>query len=100
MDGELSAEFGAPYSAAMDTIDILGLAAGLLTTVAFVPQVTKIWKAKSAADVSLPTFVAFTLGVALWLAYGIVKHEPPIIIWNAVTLVLAGAIVAMKVKFG
>jgi MtN3 and saliva related transmembrane protein len=84
----------------MDMPTTLGFAAGLLTTVAFVPQVIHIWKSKSARDVSLHTFAAFTLGVALWLAYGIVKQEPPIIFWNAVTLVLAGAILAMKVKFG
>ena len=84
----------------MDTPTWLGFAAGLLTTLAFVPQVVKIWKTKSARDVSLHTFAAFTLGVALWLAYGIVRQEPPIIVWNAVTLVLAGAILAMKMKFG
>jgi MtN3 and saliva related transmembrane protein len=84
----------------MDTPTLIGFAAGLLTTFAFVPQVIHIWKAKSARDVSLHAFAAFALGVALWLAYGIVKQEPPIIFWNAVTLVLAGAILAMKVKFG
>jgi MtN3 and saliva related transmembrane protein len=84
----------------MDTTTLIGLGAGFLTTVAFVPQVAKIWKAKSAKDVSLPTFVAFTIGVGLWLAYGIARQEPPIILWNAVTLVLAGAILAMKLKFG
>jgi MtN3 and saliva related transmembrane protein len=84
----------------MDTPTLLGYAAGLLTTIAFVPQVAKIWATKSARDVSLPTFVTFALGVALWLAYGIVKQEPPIIVWNAVTLLLAGAILAMKLRFG
>ena len=84
----------------MDTTTVLGLVAGFLTTIAFVPQVTKIWKEKSAKDVSLPTFLAFSLGVALWMTYGIMKSEPPIILWNAVTLVLSGAIVAMKIKFG
>ena len=84
----------------MDTPTLLGFAAGLLTTLAFVPQVVKIWKAKSARDVSLHAFAAFTLGVALWLAYGIVRQEPPIIVWNAVTLALAGSILAMKLKFG
>lgn len=78
----------------------LGFAAGFLTTIAFVPQVTKIWKSRSAGDVSLRTFVAFTIGVALWLAYGILLGEAPMIVWNAVTLVLAGAILAMKLKFG
>lgn len=83
----------------MDMTTALGLVAGFLTTIAFVPQVWKIWKTRSAKDVSLPTFLAFALGVALWMAYGIVKQEPPIILWNAVTLVLAAAIVAMKLKF-
>ena len=78
----------------------VGLLAGFLTTIAFVPQAWKIWKSKSAKDVSLPTFVAFTIGVALWLAYGILSQELPIIIWNTATLVLAGAILGMKLKFG
>lgn len=84
----------------MDTTLIVGLAAGLLTTIAFVPQALKIWQTRSAKDVSLPTFVAFTIGVALWLAYGILKQEAPIIVWNAVTLALTGAILAMKLRFG
>ena len=84
----------------MDITVSIGFAAGFLTTVAFIPQVLKIWKAKSAKDVSLQTFVAFTIGVGLWLAYGILKQELPIIVWNAVTLTLAGAILAMKLKFG
>ena len=84
----------------MDPINLLGLVAGLLTTVAFVPQVLKIWRTRSAKDVSLHTFLAFALGVALWMTYGILKQEPPIYIWNGVTLVLAGAIVAMKLRFG
>lgn len=84
----------------VDLTTAVGLAAGFLTTIAFVPQVAKIWKTKSAKDVSLPTFIAFTVGVGLWLAYGILQSEIPIIVWNAVTLVLAGAILAMKLKFG
>jgi len=84
----------------IDATSAVGFAAGFLTTIAFVPQAAKIWKAKSAKDVSLPTFIAFTVGVSLWLAYGILQSEIPIIVWNAVTLVLAGAILAMKVKFG
>jgi MtN3 and saliva related transmembrane protein len=84
----------------MNTTTIVGLSAGLLTTIAFVPQVVKIWKARSAKDISLPTFLVFTLGVALWLLFGILSGELPIIIWNAVTLVLTGAILVMKIRFG
>jgi len=83
----------------MDTASLVGLAAGLLTTLAFVPQVAKIWKSKSARDISLRTYVTFSFGVALWLAYGILKQEPPIIIWNSITLLLSIAIVVMKLKF-
>lgn len=84
----------------MDTASLVGFAAGLLTTLAFVPQVTKIWKSRSAKDISLRAFLAFTVGVALWLLYGILQQELPIILWNSVTLLLAGAILAMKRKFG
>ena len=83
----------------MSAAELVGLLAGFLTTVAFVPQVWRIWKTRSAKDVSLPAFAAFTVGVAMWLAYGILKDELPIILWNAVTLVLAGAIVVMKLRF-
>ena len=83
----------------MDITTVLGLVAGFLTTIAFVPQVTKIWKSKSADDVSLGTFGAFSMGVFLWMVYGIFKEEVAIILWNAVTLVLAAAIVAMKLKY-
>lgn len=84
----------------MDATTILGFIAGFLTTVAFIPQVVKIWKTRSAKDVSLPTFAAFSVGVGLWLAYGFMKQEPPMILWNGVTLLLAMAILGMKIKFG
>jgi MtN3 and saliva related transmembrane protein len=83
----------------MDTAQWVGLLAGLLTTFAFVPQVLKIWRSKSAKDISLRTYVALSIGIVLWLVYGILKQELPIILWNAVTLVLAVAIVAMKLRF-
>lgn len=83
----------------MDLTDAIGLLAGLLTTVSLVPQATKIWKSRSAEDVSLRMFVAFSLGIALWLAYGILMKELPMILWNSVSLALAAAILAMKLKF-
>lgn len=84
----------------MDTIAIIGLAAGFLTTISLVPQVLKIWKTRSAKDVSRKMFFAFCTGVALWLAYGILRGELPIIIWNAVSLVLGLTILGMKLRFG
>ena len=83
----------------MDMTVALGLLAGGLTTVSFVPQVTKIWKTKSAEDVSLTMFVAFCVGVGLWLTYGVVKKDWAILLTNGVTLVLGLAILAMKIKY-
>ena len=83
----------------MDMIVGLGLLAGGLTTASFVPQVAKIWKTKSAEDVSLTMFVAFCVGVALWLTYGIIKKDWAILLTNGVTLVLGLAILVMKIKY-
>ena len=84
----------------MDTANLIGLAAGLLTTISLVPQAMKIWKTKSAKDVSRKMFIAFCVGVALWLVYGILQEEMPIILWNAVSLALGLAILGMKLRFG
>jgi MtN3 and saliva related transmembrane protein len=83
----------------MDMTVGLGLLAGGLTTASFVPQVAKIWKTKSAEDVSLTMFVAFCVGVALWLTYGIIKKDWAILATNGVTLVLGLAILVMKIKY-
>ena len=84
----------------MDLTTVIGLAAGLLTTLSLVPQVMKIWKSRSAKDVSRKMFIAFCLGVALWLVYGVVKGDIPMMIWNSVSLALALSILGMKLKFG
>jgi MtN3 and saliva related transmembrane protein len=83
----------------MDGMTWLGLVAGGLTTMSFVPQVRRIWKTKSAEDVSLMMFAAFCVGVTLWLIYGFIKGEVAIIVTNAATLVFSAAIVWMKLKF-
>jgi MtN3 and saliva related transmembrane protein len=81
------------------TTDI-GFLAASLTTIAFVPQVRKVWRTRSAKDVSLGMYSLFTLGVAMWLVYGLLIHAWPIIVANAITLILAGAVLVMKLKFG
>lgn len=83
----------------MDMTGALGLMAGGLTTASFVPQVTKIWKTKSVEDVSLTMFIAFCVGVGLWLNYGIIKKDWAILLTNGVTLLLGLAILVMKLKF-
>ncbi len=83
----------------MEFADLLGLTAGALTTVAFVPQVVKTWKSRSARDISLVMFVLFTTGVALWLVYGLYLRSLPIVATNAVTFVLAALILYFKIRF-
>ena len=78
----------------------IGFIAALLTTVAFLPQALKVWQTRSAKDVSLGMYMLFTLGVALWLIYGVLLNSWPIIVSNLVTLVLAGVVRAMKLRFG
>jgi MtN3 and saliva related transmembrane protein len=77
----------------------VGLAAGTLTTLAFVPQVTKVFRTRSTRDISLPTFLALVLGTALWLLYGILLGEIPLIAANGVSLALVSAVVWGKLKF-
>ena len=84
----------------MDKVTILGCLAGFLTTAAFLPQVWKTWKSKSAADLSLGMFLVFSLGVLGWLIYGIMINQGPVVFWNAITLVLSLVILIMKLKFG
>lgn len=80
--------------------DWIGSAAAILTTTAFIPQVWQIWRTRHTADISLGMYSLFTLGVALWLTYGILLLSWPIIIANAITLLLAGAVLVMKLRFG
>lgn len=79
--------------------DILGSLAGALTTIAFIPQVVKTWKTRSTHDISLIMFSLFSLGVLLWLLYGIALGALPIIIANSITLALAMSILVMKIRF-
>jgi MtN3 and saliva related transmembrane protein len=80
--------------------DLIGAVAGTLSTIAFIPQSWRIWKTRSARDLSLPMYVIFTSGVALWFLYGLMLGAVPIIVCNGLTLLLAGTVLAMKLKFG
>lgn len=83
----------------INATELLGLTAGAFTTIAFVPQVLKIWKSKHAHDLSLATFTLFSSGVALWLVYGLRIGAWPIILANSVTLALALLILILKWHF-
>lgn len=83
----------------MSLITILGLVAGTLTTLAFLPQLLKIWQTKSAKDISFNTLIFFNLGIFLWLVYGICINELPIILANLFTLIFNMIIVWLKIKY-
>jgi len=83
----------------MEWLDLVGTLAGSLTTLAFIPQVLKTWRSRSAHDISLLMFLIFTIGVGCWLIYGIGLGSLPIIIANGVTLFLAGCILVMKLHY-
>jgi len=83
----------------MDAVTSLGLIAAACTTIAFLPQVMKNWRTKSAGDLSFGTFGLFTTGVVLWLIYGILIGNLPIIVSNIITLVLNVANLAQMVWY-
>ncbi|WP_119421481.1 SemiSWEET family sugar transporter [Desertibaculum subflavum] len=79
--------------------ELVGSVAGTLTTVAYIPQAVKVYRTRSAGDLSWPTFVCLVVGIVLWVAYGWMLDQWPIVIANVVTLGLALAIVAGKVIY-
>ncbi len=84
----------------MEGSEAVGLVAGALTTTAFVPQVIRTWRTRRAADFSLPMLVLFVAGVALWLAYGVMIASRPVVVPNAITLVLSTYILWVKLRRG
>ena len=87
-------------SAAATLVDAVGSLAAILTTISFVPQAWHSFKTRDVSGVSLGMYSVFTVGVALWLAYGLLLGAWPIVIANAITLALALAILVMKLRFG
>ncbi len=80
-------------------LELLGFVAGACTTFSFVPQVVRIWKTRSAEDVSLAMYFIFCSGVVLWIFYGFSKGAVSIIFSNVLTLLLAASILVMKFLF-
>ena len=84
----------------MDWTDVLGFIAGAFITLAFIPQVWRLYKLKSAREISLPFSILFLVGGICWLLWGIERHLVPVIMWNAISLVLVGAMLFAKLKYG
>lgn len=84
----------------MNGVTLLGILAGVLTTVSFAPQVIKSWRTRHTRDVSLGMFCILCLGLALWIVYGVLLKDLPLILANGVTLALAASILALKIRYG
>jgi MtN3 and saliva related transmembrane protein len=83
----------------MDNIKILGLIAGTITSITFIPQVLQIWKTKSAKDISILMLSLLIIGVSLWLAYGIVVKDIAIIYTNSMVLAMSLLMLYFKFRF-
>jgi MtN3 and saliva related transmembrane protein len=81
-------------------IDVIGASGAALTTLCWLPQAVKVIREKETRALSLPAIAAFTLGVVLWLVYGLAIGDWPLIGSNAVTLALMAVILAMKLRYG
>ena len=84
----------------MNTTEWIGYAAATLTTASFVPQAWLTFKTRDVRGISLGMYGAFTLGIALWLAYGLLIEAWPVVIANVITLALAASILVMRLLFG
>lgn len=84
----------------LSTTDLLGIVAGSLTTASFLPQVVKAWRSGHTKDVSIFMFLLLFIGLVLWIAYGIVKGDMPIVLANAISIALVSAILYFKIKYG
>lgn len=84
----------------MELITYVGLLAGVLTTLSFLPQTLKTWQTKSTKDISLTMFISFCIGVILWVIYGFYTENIPVFLANFATFMLAFPILVCKLKYG
>ena len=78
----------------------VGLVAGILTTISFLPQAIKTWQTKSTKDISLAMFLTFCVGVTLWVVYGFYTNNLPVFVANFATFLLAFSILVCKLRYG
>ena len=84
----------------MSALEILGFVAAILTTLCWLPQAVRTIRTRETRSLSLAAQAALTVGVVLWLAYGLLIGNAPIIFSNAISLVLVATILAMKLRYG
>lgn len=83
----------------MDGITISGLVAAFCTTISFVPQAVKTIKTKDTSSISLTMYLLFTFGTLMWLVYGLLSGNLPVILANAITFLLASIILYFKIRY-
>jgi len=83
----------------MNYVNLLGLLAGSFTTIAYVPEVLKVWKRKSAKDLSIIWLLALFAGVSLWIAYGALIGSYPLVVTNLLADSLIVTIIALKIRY-
>jgi MtN3 and saliva related transmembrane protein len=81
-------------------VEWLGITAGAFTTIGFLPQLIRVFKLKSAHEISLTFAILFLIGLGCWLAYGIFLQLTPVILWNSISVIFALALLYAKLKYG
>ncbi|SFZ78932.1 SemiSWEET family sugar transporter [Chitinimonas taiwanensis] len=82
-----------------DSATLVGMLAGFCTTAAFLPQVIRVWRTRRADDISLGMYLLFVSGTILWLVYGLMIGSLPVVLYNIITSLLAGAVLLLKLYF-
>jgi len=80
-------------------VNLIGSVAAICTTISFIPQLIRVYRLKSAHEISLSMFLVFSFGVFLWLLYGIFIRSIPVIFANGFTLALSLAILVLKIRY-
>jgi MtN3 and saliva related transmembrane protein len=81
-------------------VTVIGTVAGTLTTAAYLPQVVKVWRSRSAGDISLPMYIMMVTGASLWVIYGVMLWAWPVIMANGVSLFFLIPILIFKLRYG
>lgn len=83
----------------IDSIQILGFSAGIISSSAMIPQVLKTWRKKEVGDVSKRMYIMYLLAFVMWISYGVVKNDFPIMLTNTISLLLSGTMLYFKFRF-
>ncbi len=83
----------------MNSIHLLGYAAGIIVVISLLPQTVKSWKTKSTKDLSLWRYIIYSVGLILWITYAIIINNGPVAVMNSIGLVLALSILYLKVRY-